>query len=433
MIVVYIFVGILLGAGGSYFILSNKMNENKLANANLQTQLEAEKQQHQKDIEHLKEQYERETVLRDEQNSREQKLRQEQFAQQLETVQEQFQNLATKILEQTSQKLKTDNVESIAHITQPLKQNIEQLQLAIDKTNNETAKNTASLSEQLKSMAEQTAKIDASATRLTNVMQGANKVQGNWGELTLMNLLDSQGLRLGIDYDIQQTLTDDKGNVLMNEDSGRKMIPDVILHYPNNEDVIIDSKMTIDAYANYIAAEEEVAKKKYADDVVRSIRSQFNSLAKKDYSSYIKAPRRAIDFVIMYVPYEGALQLALLTDPKLWHDAFEKHVFITSQQNLMAILKIIQIAWRQYAQTENQKRVFDLADEMLRRVGDFVKRFDKVGKDIETLHKDYDEAYKKAYTGRQSIVQKANDLKALGAKESANAPIPDVQLSLDEA
>ena len=307
MIVVYIFVGILLGAGGSYFILNNKMNENKLANANLQTQLEAEKQQHQKDIEHLKEQYERETVLRDEQNSREQKLRQEQFAQQLETVQEQFQNLATKILEQTSQKLKTDNVESIAHITQPLKQNIEQLQLAIDKTNNETAKNTASLSEQLKSMAEQTAKIDASATRLTNVMQGANKVQGNWGELTLMNLLDSQGLRLGIDYDIQQTLTDDKGNVLMNEDSGRKMIPDVILHYPNNEDVIIDSKMTIDAYANYMNAEEEVAKKKYADDVVRSIRSQFNSLAKKDYSSYIKAPRRAIDFVIMYVPYEGAL------------------------------------------------------------------------------------------------------------------------------
>ena len=433
MIVVYIFVGILLGAGGSYFILNNKMNENKLANANLQTQLEAEKQQHQQDIEHLKEQYERETVLRDEQNSREQKLRQEQFAQQLETVQEQFQNLATKILEQTSQKLKTDNVESIAHITQPLKQNIEQLQLAIDKTNNETAKNTASLSEQLRSMAEQTAKIDASATRLTNVMQGANKVQGNWGELTLMNLLDSQGLRLGIDYDIQQTLTDDKGNVLMNEDSGKKMIPDVILHYPNNEDVIIDSKMTIDAYANYIAAEEEVVKKKYADDVVRSIRSQFNSLAKKDYSSYIKAPRRAIDFVIMYVPYEGALQLALLTDPKLWHDAFEKHVFITSQQNLMAILKIIQIAWRQYAQTENQKRVFDLADEMLRRVGDFVKRFDKVGKDIETLHKDYDEAYKKAYTGRQSIVQKANDLKALGAKESANAPIPDVQLSLDEA
>ena len=433
MIVVYILVGILVGGLASYIFFNGKLNESKLAVGTLHTQLEAERAQHQKETESLKDRFEHETELRNQQSSNEQQLRQKQFDQQLETIQEQFQNLASKILDQTTQKLKSENVESMSHITQPLKQNIEQLQQAIDKTNHETAKSTASLSEQLKSMAEQTAKIDASATRLTNVMRGANKVQGNWGELTLMNLLDSQGLRLGVDYDIQQTLSDDRGNVLTNEESGKRMIPDVILHYPNNEDIIIDSKMTIDAYANYMNAEDEIVKKKYADDVVKSIRTQFTSLSKKDYTSYIKAPRRAIDFVIMYVPYEGALQLALLTDPKLWHDAFEKKVFITSQQNLMAILKIIQIAWRQYAQTENQKRVYDLADEMLRRVGDFIKRFDKVGKDIETLHKDYDEAYKKAYTGRQSIVQKANDLKVLGAKESANAPIPETQMRLDEA
>ena len=433
MIVVYILVGILIGGLASYIFFNGKLNESKLAVGTLHTQLEAERAQHQKEIESLKDRFEHETELRNQQSSNEQQLRQKQFNQQLETIQEQFQNLASKILDQTTQKLKSENVESMSHITQPLKQNIEQLQQAIDKTNHETARSTASLSEQLKSMAEQTAKIDASATRLTNVMRGANKVQGNWGELTLMNLLDSQGLRLGVDYDVQQTLSDDRGNVLTNEESGKRMIPDVILHYPNNEDIIIDSKMTIDAYANYMNAEDEIVKKKYADDVVKSIRTQFTSLSKKDYTSYIKAPRRAIDFVIMYVPYEGALQLALLTDPKLWHDAFEKKVFITSQQNLMAILKIIQIAWRQYAQTENQKRVYDLADEMLRRVGDFIKRFDKVGKDIETLHKDYDEAYKKAYTGRQSIVQKANDLKVLGAKESANAPIPETQMRLDEA
>ncbi|MBF1531527.1 MAG: DNA recombination protein RmuC [Prevotella salivae] len=433
MIIVYILVGILVGGLASYIFLNGKLNESKLAVGTLHTQLEAERAQHQKEIESLKDRFEHETELRNQQSSKEQQLRQKQFDQQLETIQEQFQNLASKILDQTTQKLKSENVESMSHITQPLKQNIEQLQQAIDKTNHETAKSTASLSEQLKSMAEQTAKIDASATRLTNVMRGANKVQGNWGELTLMNLLDSQGLRLGVDYDVQQTLSDDRGNILTNEESGKRMIPDVILHYPNNEDIIIDSKMTIDAYANYMNAEDEIVKKKYADDVVKSIRTQFTSLSKKDYTSYIKAPRRAIDFVIMYVPYEGALQLALLTDPKLWHDAFKKKVFITSQQNLMAILKIIQIAWRQYAQTENQKRVYDLADEMLRRVGDFIKRFDKVGKDIETLHKDYDEAYKKAYTGRQSIVQKANDLKVLGAKESANAPIPETQMRLDEA
>ena len=281
-------------------------------------------------------------------------------------------------------------------------------------------------------MAQKTDKIDQSATRLANVMRGANKVQGNWGELTLQNLLDSQGLQLGRDYDMQQTITDEKGNAILNDDSGKRMIPDVILHYPNGEDVVIDSKMTIDSYLSYVNAETDDMKKKYADDVVKSIRTQFNSLARKDYSAYIKSPRRAIDFVIMYVPYEGALQLALARDPKLWNEAFEKQVFITSQQNLMAILKIIQIAWRQFNQTENQKHVYDLAEELLKRVGDFVKRFDKVGKDIESLHKSYDDAYKKAYTGRQSIVQKANELKQLGVKENATLQIPQAEIDLED-
>ena len=261
MIVVYILVGILIGGLASYIFFNGKLNESKLAVGTLHTQLEAERAQHQKEIESLKDRFEHETELRNQQSSNEQQLRQKQFDQQLETIQEQFQNLASKILDQTTQKLKSENVESMSHITQPLKQDIELLQQAIDKTNHETARSTASLSEQLKSMAEQTAKIDASATRLTNVMRGANKVQGNWGELTLMNLLDSQGLRLGVDYDVQQTLSDDRGNVLTNEESGKRMIPDVILHYPNNEDIIIDSKMTIDAYANYMNAEDEIVKK----------------------------------------------------------------------------------------------------------------------------------------------------------------------------
>lgn len=431
MIILYVLVGLILGGGGAYMFLNGKLTQAKVTNGSLETQLNAEKTLHENDVNALKDKYEHELELRKEQNSKENAMRQQQFNEQLNTIKEQFQNLATRVLEQTTAKLKTDNIESIDNITKPLKLNIVQLQDAISKTNNETAKNTASLSEQLKTMAAQTDKINESATRLTNVMRGANKVQGNWGELTLMNLLDSQGLRLGIDYDVQQTITDEKGNAVINDESGKKMIPDVVLHYPNNEDVIIDSKMTIDAYANYMNSEDDIAKKKYADDVVKSIRTQFTLLSKKDYSAYIKAPRSAIDFVIMYIPYEGALQLALSSDPKLWHEAFEKHVFITSQQNLMAILKIIQIAWRQYTQTENQKRVFEMADEMLKRVGEFIKRFDKVGKDIETLHKDYDEAYKKAHTGRQSIVQKANDLKQLGAKESANLPIPEAGPSLE--
>ena len=379
-------------------VLNDELTNMKVALASSQTQLQAEQ----------------------EQNTREMALRREQFEQQLQTVQEQFANLASRLLDQTSNQLKAQNSESMKTITDPLRENIDQLQRAIQQTNSETAKQTASLSQQLKEMSEQTTRINTTATRLTNVIRGGNKAQGNWGERMLTEILESQGFREGIDFDTQQVIT--------LEDGSRKLIPDVILHYPHNEDVVIDSKMSIEAYYLYVNTEDATWKQKYAQDLVRSIRSQMSGLAQKDYSSYVKPPRRAIDFVIMFVPNEGALQVAMQTDPRLWGEAFDKQVFITSQQNLMAILKMIQIAWRQYAQTENQKRVFGMAEELLRRVGEFIKRFEKVGKDIEALHSDYEEAYKKAFTGRQSIVQKANQLKELGVKETANLPIPPTEI-----
>lgn len=396
--------------------LRKQLTETKMLQSALETQLAAERKQH-----------DEETAMKREQELKMEQQRQQQFEAQIETVKAEFQNLAAKVLDRSADKLKVQNTEAMEIITAPLKDNLTKLHDAIFNTNQETAKNTASLSEQLKAMAEQTRKIDDTATRLTNVMRGGNKIQGNWGELILTEILEQNGFKQGINYDVQQILTDEKGNPLTNTESGSRMVPDVILHYPKNEDVIIDSKMSIEAYELYVNTEHKEMKKKYADDLVKSIRNQFTNLARKDYSSYVRPPRRAIDFVIMFVPNEGALQLAMATDKQLWNDAFAKHVFITSQQNLMAILKIIEIAWRQYAQTENQLKVYGLAEEMLKRVGEFIKRFDKVKKDIDTLAKDYDDAYKKAYTGRQSIVQKANELKQLGVKESPVQRIPPVE------
>ncbi|MGI6241983.1 MAG: DNA recombination protein RmuC [Prevotella sp.] len=396
--------------------LQEKLTEAKVLQSALETQLTAERKQHDEEAE-----------MKREQEQKIEQQRQQQFDAQIEALKAQFQNLATKVLDQSTDKLKVQNSEAMETITAPLKENLTKLHDVIFNTNQEAAKNTASLSEQLKAMAEQTQKIDATATRLTNVMRGGNKIQGNWGELILTEILEQNGFRQGVNYDVQQTLMDDKGHAYTNEETGRRMMPDVILHYPKNEDVIIDSKMSIEAYELYVNTDNEDLKKKYAADLVKSIRTQFTNLAKKDYSSYVKPPRHAIDFVIMFVPNEGALQLAMATDKQLWNDAFAKHVFITSQQNLMAILKMIEIAWRQYTQTENQLKVYGLAEEMLKRVGEFIKRFNKVKKDIDTLSKDYDDAYNKAYTGRQSIVQKANELKQLGVKESPNQPIPPVE------
>lgn len=458
MEVIYLFIGIVIGGVLGFFwtISQRKSGEGKLmlleqqldqvqkGRDDLQAQLSAaveeshrlteQVRQVQIEREGLSVQLQGERKRNEEQAQLHEKLHNEQFRQQqeqfhaqLETLQEQFSNLAQKVLDQTTDKLKSQNVESMQTLTAPLKQNIEQLHQAIQHTNQETAKNTASLSQQLKEMSEQTHKIDSAATQLTNVIRGGSKVQGNWGERMLTEILDAQGLKKGIDYDVQQTLSDEKGNALANDDSGKKMIPDVILHYPNNEDVIIDSKMSIEAYYQYVKAEDGSLKRKYADDLVRSIRTQMTGLSKKDYSKYVKPPRHSIDFVIMFVPNEGALQLALAQDPRLWGEAFDKNVFITSQQNLMAILKIVRLAWRQYNQSESQKKVFEIAEELLKRVGEFIKRFDKVGKDIKSLSDDYEFAYNKAYSGKQSIVKKATELKDLGVKESVNQPIPDVE------
>ena len=426
-IVLYILIGLAVGALVTFLLMNMrrksaeivlmKAHQEQLTDLRLQlttseTRLESLRQQSEKEAEAQRTRFDEQL-----QTSR------EQFQEQLRTVQEQFQNLATKVLDQTTDKLKTQNTEAMQTLTAPLRQNLEQLQQAIRNTNSETAKQTASLSEQLRAMAEQTSKIDLTATRLTNVMRGGNKIQGNWGEMTLKNLLESQGLQLGRDFDLQHTMTDEHGKPLLNDESGTRMVPDAILHYPNNEDVIIDAKMSIDAYAKYVETEDETLRKQLARDVVRSIRDQFNRLSAKDYSRYVKAPRKSVDFVIMYVPYEGALQLALATEPGLWNEAFGKKIFITGQQNLMAILTMIHAAWRQYLQNENEKQVYVMAEELLKRVGAFIKQFDTLKEHLRRATDDCAELEAK-YDGRMGIVQKANQLKKLGVKENIKYPIP---------
>ena len=214
-------VGGLVGGGFAFYLrlrLATRETELKLLREQSEKDMIALREQNEKEVASLREQNEKEVASLREQNenekavlreqmSSESQLRQEQFQEQLRTVQEQFQNLATKVLDQTTDRLKTQNTESMQTLTEPLKQNLEQLQQAIRNTNSETAKQTASLSEQLKAMAEQTSKIDLTATRLTNVMRGGNKIQGNWGEMTLQNLLESQGLQIGRDFDLPRFCT----------------------------------------------------------------------------------------------------------------------------------------------------------------------------------------------------------------------------------
>ena len=361
--------------------------------------------------------------MQKEQNESENRLRQEQFQEQLNVVREQFQNLAVRVLDKTSDQLKTQNREAMEHITKPIGDSFAELQKAIAESDREAAKTTASLAERLRQVGEQAERMDRTATRLTNALRGDSKQAGDWGELVLQELLDSQGFQRGLDYDIQDTLTDGDGLLVRNEDTGRAMRPDVVLHYPGQQDVVIDAKVSIKAYYDYVNETAEAVRLQMLDRHVQSLRSHVKELAQKDYSRYIQAPRKAIDFVIMYVPNEAALQLALARDPKLWTEAFDKKVFISSTQNLFAILRMIQIAWRQHNQTENQKKIVGLAEQLVSRVGLFAERAAKMGRDIEQLSTDFSDM-QKSVDGTRGILQKANEMKKLGIKEDVKHPLP---------
>lgn len=408
-VILYIVIGVALGMAIAYVLLQKRLMQLNLELRQKATEL------------HL---------LR-EQTDKEAKLRAEKLTEQMNATKEQMTNLAQQLLERNAEKLKSENTESIGQITQPLKEAIGEMRRELTQNRETSAANSATFQEQLRQMLESNERVGEKAANLAQALRGDNKAQGNWGEVILGNLLSCQGLREGIDYDLQTRLRDDLGQDLKNIDTGASMQPDAILHYPHEQDVIIDAKVSLKAYDDYVNAQSEEERTAALAAHVRSIRDQYQRLSKKDYSSYVQAPRKSIDFVVMFVPNESALQLALTADSKLWYDAFDHKVLIAGELNLMAILRIIQIVWRQYQQAENQQRVFHIAEELLDRLGDFLKRYQKLGDALRNSLKAYEDAEKKVFSGRQSVVRKGNELKALGAKENPNRPIPSEREDMD--
>lgn len=408
-VILYIVIGVALGMAIAYVLLQKRLMQLNLELRQKATEL------------HL---------LR-EQTDKEAKLRAEKLTEQMNATKEQMTNLAQQLLERNAEKLKSENSDSIGQITQPLKEAIGEMRRELTQNRETSAANSATFQEQLRQMLESNERVGEKAANLAQALRGDNKAQGNWGEVILGNLLSCQGLREGIDYDLQTRLRDDLGQDLKNIDTGASMQPDAILHYPHEQDVIIDAKVSLKAYDDYVNAQSEEERTAALAAHVRSIRDQYQRLSKKDYSSYVQAPRKSIEFVVMFVPNESALQLALTADSKLWYDAFDHKVLIAGELNLMAILRIIQIVWRQYQQAENQQRVFHIAEELLDRLGDFLKRYQKLGDALRNSLKAYEDAEKKVFSGRQSVVRKGNELKALGAKENPNRPIPSEREDMD--
>lgn len=440
MIAVYIIIGVVVGAVGLYLLMDRRMDVLRIEGGRKDIELSMKGEQLSEAtsrVRHL-ETENRELHARAESQGRELELMRQQMDslkdEKLEEQQKrdaQFMTMAQQVLERSASKLKESNTETMSGITQPLKDAITDMQKAIAENQKDSAAHSASFREQIRLMMEQTQQLGERAESLTNVLRRDNKVSGNMGEIILGDLLASQGLTEGIHYEVQARLRDEMGRPLKNDDTGREMQPDVILHYPQGQDAIVDSKVSLVAYEKYVNAETPEEKERYLQDHIKSVRQHVNELARKDYSKYIKNGRDAVDFVIMFVPFESSLQLALANDPTLWREAFEKKVFVTGEQNLLGILHMIHIAWVQNRQAENQEKVFGLAEQLLDRLGDFVQRYNDLGEKLRKAQEAYDSANNKLITGRQSVAQKGRELVDLGAKENANRKIPMPELGLE--
>lgn len=354
-----------------------------------------------------------------EQEVKNEEIRNKQFESQINALKSELQNTTEKLLEQREESLAKSNNIQINAILSPLKNEIEGMKKSMTDNIRTSSENKASLEKAIEELMKRTQDIGNDANNLAKALKNENKTQGNWGELILENILEKSGLTEGEHYEKQTSLKDSRGNMVFHDETGSRLIPDVVVHYPDNKDLIIDSKVSLTAFVDYCNADDENEKQLALRRHLQSIRTHYKELQRKNYSSYIKAPRVSLNYVIMFIPNESAMQIALYEDSKLWREAFENGVFITSEQNLLALLRMIQLSWAQVHQARNQQEVFEAVNKLLDRVADFVKRYEDLGKRIESLQGSYDETKKKLYSGNQSVVKAANKLIEMGKGRAA--------------
>lgn len=398
-------------------VLSAEVSAKRREAEMLERQLAESRQEHRRQIDDI--------IRRNERDKAElQSVLGERFGERLRLVQEQLSTTTERLLKQRSDELGKANHVQMSAIVAPLKAVMDEMKKSMDESRDSFTRSTASLSEQLRLMHATTASLGEEAEKLSKALQAGPKVQGDFGEMKLNDLLDKFGFTKGVEYDVQYTMRDAKGAVIRNDDTNDMMRPDVVLHYPDHKDVVIDSKASLTAFIGYVNAESDEERRRYAEEHVKSVRRHVDELAAKGYGKYSMEGGTTLDFVIMFVPQEAAVQLAVSADATLWSYAFDRNVVITGEQNLFALLRLLQMAWTQQRQADNQERVFGLADSLVERVGLFIERFDKIGKGVEAVQAAFDDA-RRAMTGNRGFVSTARRLVEMGAKENPKRRLPE--------
>ena len=352
----------------------------------------------------------------------------EALKQQAESLKAELTAKTEELLKQRQQELDKRAEENFKNITESLGKDINAMKTAFEDNKKTQSETSATLKENfekaVKQLEDQTKSIGDKADHLAEALRGKKKIQGNWGETILLNLLTDEGMVEGRDFDKEATLRDELGFVIKNEDTAKAMRPDFILHFADNQDIAVDSKVSLAAYSDYLEANTEDAKTDARRRNVEAIRNQVKILSGKDYSNYLRPGHKMTDFVIMFVPSNSALQLAYEDDPKIWRDAYEKKVLVTSEETLLTFVRMIVLGWRNVEQVRNQQKIIDAASRMIDRVADFSKFYATIGKKLEDAQKAYNDGKAKLGDSGQSILVSANQIKSLGVPSKKALPEP---------
>ena len=431
-IIIALVAGILVAGIGVFFIMRHQLMQvrDQLSSTQQaltyeqQKAIEAEKQLSRKEIE---------LDLERKNNAEVRKQADEKLAEQIKYLQAELTNTTQKLLDVRSEKLEQTNRTQMSSIIDPLKETISKLEKEMKDTQTQHGNTTTRLEQSIKNLVEKTESIGNRADRLVETLLYQPKSQGDWGELVVKEMLESQGLKEGIHYVYQPTLRDEKGQTLRNEDTNKIMRPDFILHLDEKEDVIIDSKMTITSYDNYVHAKTDDEREMYAKEILASIHNHINELRRANYAAYIENGRKSADFVFMFIPNEGAMQVALAHEKNLWRDTFLKdRIFIVSEMNLYAALRIVNVTWRQIEQNKSYAKVFQTVGLLLDRLNGFIEKFGKVEKSLQQATKAYEEANHQLMIGSRSVLDTGYRLRDMGVKTKKALPESYINESTDD-
>jgi len=415
-IIIGIAIGAVVGALVAWYLMRNRL---QMAVAMSQLKEEAVRQQ----LAEAEKHHQETQAAQEQRHAEALNAQQARFDETIAKVTAQLRDATNVMLRERQKEFQEASAGSIGQIVTPLRETIDKMQKAMSETQVKQSADSGALKTIIEQMMQQSEATRKSTDELTRVFRHSNTVQGNWGEAVLDELLEAQGLTRGVHYDTQATIRDASGTAVVSDD-GARLRPDVILHLDQRREVIIDAKVSLAAYMDYVNADNETDRQRYLAAHVASLKEQVNRLAHKDYSAYIQPPKVKMDYVIMFVPNTGALWTALNAQPDLWRRSMERGVYIADEQTLFAALRIISLTWTQIAQAQNHEKVYALASEMMDRVGQFMKKYQAIGASLQKAQQAYEDGERKLQPTGQSILQTCGKLQKLGAKQSDKNPLP---------